>query len=323
MRRKLIMLTAVLMMTGSMAITSYAAWQQDEVGYWYVFDNGGYARSLIIAIDGVNYAFDQNAYMVKGWYNLNGDWYYFDPETGAQVTGWKNIDNNWYYLDPANSGIMHTSWLNIARKRYYLDENGIMKTGGFSVDGYFYFTESDGSLRRNTSETRNGVTIRYDEDGRQWYKNEENVINGKAGGDSWLPVLEDTALINQRESVKESNQYYIEEMKDELSEDFKKEVCKATGKAGLDRKIAKWTKRANYKLGELLVPQTEIDAYVSLVVAARYGGDTGSWEYKYTETLEDGSTRERTYWYYGNSEDRPSYNYDYDEDYDYDYDEEE
>lgn len=310
MRRGAIILTIGLLMAGSMTMPSYADWQQDEAGYWYVFDNGGYARSQIIAIDGVNYAFDQNAYMVKGWYNQNGDWYYFDPITGAQVTGWKEIDNNWYYFNPANSGIMHTSWLNIAKKRYYMDENGIMKKGGFSVDGYFYFTELDGSLRRNTSETENGVTIRYDEDGKQWYKNDENVINGKAGGDSWLPVLENTALIRQRESVKESNQSYIEDMKDELSEDFKKEVSKATGKMGLERKIAKWTKRANRRLSELMVPQEEIDAYVKLVVAAQYGGETGSWEYQYTETRDDGTVTEHSYWYYGSSKDYSSYEYD-------------
>lgn len=299
MSKKKALLIATVALAAMMVFPAYAGWEQDEKGYWYMFDSGSYARSQIVGIDGVNYAFDQQAYMVKGWYNVGADWYYFSPESGAQVTGWQQVDGTWYYLNPANSGIMQKSWFKQANKLYYFEASGAMKTGAFIVDGYYYFAESDGSLRRNQVETQNGVTIRYDDDGKQWYKNAETTVNSQNGGDGWLPVLEDSALIDQRREVQESNQEYIEEKKDELYENFKEEVSKSTGTKSRQNKIEKWKTKANTQLKKLALSQQEIDDYIREVVSAEYGDDNGSWEYEYTEKNADGSTTTWKYTYRG------------------------
>lgn len=280
---------AAAVMTVVMTMPVFAGtWGQDETGYWYQNDSGSYARDQFMNIDGVNYAFNPQAYMVTGWYNHNGSWYYFDPATGAQVTGWLDQNGTWYYLNPS-TGAMQTSWLKQGADIYYFDESGAMKTGSFTVDGYYYFAETSGALRRNKVETEGGITIRYDEEGRQWYKNDENRVNSASGGDLWLPLLEAEALQQQRAEIQESNQEYIMEKKDDLYEEYKEEVLTATTSARRTTRTEKWVDKVNRQLSALYVPQEEIDEYVRDVKYGIYGNDD---------------------YYYD----------DYDDDYDYDYD---
>ena len=274
MKKRWSVLITAAVMAVAMAAPAYAgAWGQDETGYWYQNDSGSYARDQIMNIDGVNYGFNAQAYMATGWYQSNGQWYYFDLTSGAQLTGWQKIDNAWYYMNPAD-GKMQTSWLNHGGQRYYLDPaSGAMKTGAFTVDGYFYFAEADGSLRRNKLEKENGITIRYDDEGRQWYKNSETTINGKNDGESWLPVLAADELAQQRAEVQESNADYIIEIKDELYEEYKDNVVTASTYKTRESRTEKWILKVNRQLSELYVPQEEIDQYIKDVKYGIYGND--------------------------------------------------
>lgn len=291
MMKKEMMVMATAAMTAAMTITAFAGWDQDEKGYWYLNDSGSYARDQIMNIDGVNYAFDQQAYMVKGWYQQNGNWYYFSTESGGQMTGWQQIDGKWYYLNPDNGGIMQTGWLNHSGKRYHMDESGVMNVGAFVADGFYYFAETDGSLRRNTIDKENGITIRYDEEGREWYKNEESLVNSQNGGESWLPLLEDTALMQQRSEIQESNAEFIEETKDDLYEKYKAEISTAKNSTSRQRKIEKWKDKATRQLSKLAVPQEEIDAYINEVIQACYEEDNSSADdyddYDYEDDWDD------------------------------------
>lgn len=328
MKKKHIVLTAAATALSVMlAVPAYAAgWDRDERGYWYLFDNGAYARDQIIAIDGVNYGFNPEAYMVEGWYYYQSNWYYFAPGSGAQVLGWLQLDNKWYYLNPSNGGIMQTGWLDIGRNRYYLDESGVMKVGAFNVDGYYYYAEDDGSLRRNTTETENGISIRYDENGRQMYRNPESELNGKNGGEVWLPVLEQNALLEQRSEIQSSNAEFISQTKLSLYDDFKDYVSRSKNDNDLQKRIEKWKVKAAKKLAELSVSQAEIDVFLDDAVHARLDGDRGMFNYNYTETNEDGSTTTHTYTYWSDDY-KPSWGEDeeeeeeteeeYDENYDY------
>ncbi len=284
-RTKGIIMTAI--MAAVMVIPAYAGtWAQDEIGYWYQNDSGSYARDQIMNIDGVNYGFNQQAYMVTGWFNFGGSWYYFDPATGAQMSGWQFIDNAWYYLNPSNGNVMQTGFVKIGNDIYYMDTNGIMKTGTFFADGYTYFAETSGAIRRNTLETEGNITIRYDEEGRQWYKNDENRINNQSGGDLWLPLLDADGLREQRAAVQESNADYIIEVKDELLEDYREDVLEADY-SKRSSKLEKWVNKVNRKLGELYADQTEIDDFISDVKSGIYGDDeyydeeTGDYSYEY------------------------------------------
>lgn len=270
MIKKMSVTCVAALLTVAMTIPTFGGWDQDEKGYWYLNDSGSYARDQIMNIDGVNYAFDQQAYMVKGWYQKDGEWYYFSPESGGQLLGWQQMDGKWYYLNPDNEGGMVTGWLNQGAKRYHFDENGIMSVGAFVANGFYYFAEMDGSLRRNTIEKENGITIRYDDEGKEWYKNEESAINSQNGGESWLPLLEDSALKLQRSEIQESNEEYILEIKDKLAEEYSQEISSAKTSASRQRKIDKWKDKVTRQLTKLALSQEDIDSYINEVLLARY-----------------------------------------------------
>lgn len=256
---------------GAMIFPAFAGWEGSaETSYQYKFDSGAYARSQIVTLDGVNYGFDQNANMVKGWMKQgDGSWCYFSPETGEQMYGWQKINETWYYLNSAKGGATQTGMLALGGKRYYFDESGAMKTGSFEYNGYTYFAEADGNLRRNMIQTENGISIRYDDEGKEWYRNAENIVNGKGGGDTWLPLLAGSALDEQRSSVQESNQDIIREYKDDLYEEYKEKVLKVkyTKRA---ESLKKWVDKVQRKLGELYLSEEEISDYIYEVKNAQY-----------------------------------------------------
>lgn len=257
----------------AMAFTAFAGWGQDENGHYYQFDSGAYARDQIVEIDGVRYAFNSQAYMVNGWYKDISDWYFCAPEMGgAIITGWRQIDGSWYYFNPDRQGAMHMSWLDQGGKRYYFDANGVMVTGSFNVDNSVYFAEANGELRRSTRTEENGITIRYDETGKEWYKNTENVVNHQGGGELWLPLLPGDDLARQREIVQQDNGYLIQEQKELLYEEYKEKVVKAEYSKREKRRV-KWEAKAKKTLEKYYVDLNEITEYISDVITNRYDPD--------------------------------------------------
>lgn len=78
-------------------IKTFAAWKQDNVGWWYT--------------EGNEYA--------TGWRSINGEWYYFDGN-GYMKTGWVQYQGKWYYL--YSSGAMAKS---TTIGSYSVDSNGV------------------------------------------------------------------------------------------------------------------------------------------------------------------------------------------------------
>ena len=79
-----------LIITGLMATTTIttlsipaeAKWLNNHIGWWYTINE------------------DDSQYINNTWYNINGEWYYFDKQ-GYMVTGWfkSPYSGKWYYLD--------------------------------------------------------------------------------------------------------------------------------------------------------------------------------------------------------------------------------
>ena len=74
----------------------------------------------------------------KGWKEIFGSWYYFDPLTGKMQDGWILADGKWYFLktDTANWGKMAQGWTWVDGYCYFLKENGTMATEEKTPDGY-------------------------------------------------------------------------------------------------------------------------------------------------------------------------------------------
>ena len=64
---------------------SVGTWTKDEKGYRFIDNKGYVARSSWKKINGEWYFFDNNAYMVTGWYLVNNVWYYMDTQSGAML----------------------------------------------------------------------------------------------------------------------------------------------------------------------------------------------------------------------------------------------
>ena len=74
----------------------------------------------------------------KGWKEISGSWYYFDPLTGKMQDGWILADGKWYFLktDTANWGKMAQGWTWVDGYCYFLKDNGTMATEEKPPDGY-------------------------------------------------------------------------------------------------------------------------------------------------------------------------------------------
>ncbi len=74
----------------------------------------------------------------KGWKEISGSWYYFDPFTGKMQDGWILADGKWYFLktDTANWGKMAQGWTWVDGYCYFLKDNGTMATEEKTPDGY-------------------------------------------------------------------------------------------------------------------------------------------------------------------------------------------
>ena len=105
-------------------VDASGAWRYDQwiystyAGkYWYRYAEGESPSDGMVEISGKTYCFDENGYMVTGWYHdeETQEWYYFQ-EDGARV---------------------HSGWYWIGGKCYYFDmETGVMASDEY-VDGYY------------------------------------------------------------------------------------------------------------------------------------------------------------------------------------------
>lgn len=193
-----------------------SAWRYIN-GNWYYFNHeGGMVDSPIWEVDGRPNRFASDGRWLgyenqTGWVKVRGRWYYIHSDkslasgtetingvtyyfewdntllvntvvdntwwvdaNGVRDTrdGWKTDGSNWYYV---KDGKMYSGWLTIGGKKYYLGYE--MCIGGYYVDGYYRFFDTDGIYRTSpngwVSVKRDGKT--------EWYYLE----NGMPVTDEW------------------------------------------------------------------------------------------------------------------------------------------
>ena len=105
------------------------------MGWWYQYDNKTYPKNgwAKLKYNGKEewYFFDQNGYMVTGWVQWNGKWYYMstasDGTNGIMLTGWQNISGKRYYFSEAADSTIGIMMTNIRIQEFYLGEDGIAR----------------------------------------------------------------------------------------------------------------------------------------------------------------------------------------------------
>ena len=109
-------------------------------------------------VDGKWYYLNSKGGMETGWKYLGRKWYYLKTD-GSMATHWQLLNDIWYYFDPS-SGVMASAprycvsaYKGAHNDYYFFYENGKLGTGkGWKKNGgYWYYTNSEGILYRNTT----------------------------------------------------------------------------------------------------------------------------------------------------------------------------
>lgn len=155
------------------------AWVQDAKGWKCKAADGTWYTNCWKELTYQNekswYRFDAQGYLVTGWYQENGTWYYLNPKSdgklGKMMTGWQYINDIWYYFTE-NAGdkqgaMFCKRWAELPYNGtvewYYFDENGTMKTDWLTQDEnkFYLYPIADG--------TRGRMLTGWQKIGDNWY----------------------------------------------------------------------------------------------------------------------------------------------------------
>lgn len=106
----------------------------EEAGWKYRYINGSYPKNIWLELkwNGATdwYRFDENGYMVTGWFHDGTNWYYrhntADGRRGHMYLGWHQIDGKWYYFSQEGNGTKGAMLYNTSTPDgYVVDEHGV------------------------------------------------------------------------------------------------------------------------------------------------------------------------------------------------------
>ena len=140
-------------------------------GLCIMFPLTAQAGQLIRDGNGIRYREDDGSLKI-GWHKEeNGDWYFFDTETGEAKTGLFSLDGKTYYFQE-NDGVLQTNCKrDIEGTVWQLDGNGSGKPLGSSYQGWlndaagWKYRFSDGKLVTNAWYQDKGLWYFFDENG--------------------------------------------------------------------------------------------------------------------------------------------------------------
>ncbi|MGI6006700.1 MAG: polysaccharide deacetylase family protein [Ruminococcus sp.] len=174
-------------------------WTIDDRGWQYTDAGGQLIKDQWQSIDGKEYCFDENGYMVTGWIQQGDNWYYLD-QAGEKETGWIQEGKKRYYL--GKDGVMLTGWQTIGQTKYHFEENGALSTGWVQDgDVYYYITE--------TGEPHTGWLV---DGGKYYYMDEQGVMQTGwfQDGSAWYYLGADGAAVNGWQTVDSKNYFFDE-----------------------------------------------------------------------------------------------------------------
>ena len=172
-----------------------------DAWYWLdAVDNGKKAVSKDVyqESDGGKWVrYDENGHMIKGENCQNGNWYYFEPVTGAMIHGpWTLPDGRKVYYD-LTTGIMQYGNVSINGSLYYFDPvYGTMKSGALTN---FWVTDGNGKSFWYESWVRQGW-----QPSNANYRGKE-IYDPASGAWYWLDNVQQGAKATSKEVYQDSN----------------------------------------------------------------------------------------------------------------------
>lgn len=162
---------------------SFASWKEGETGIQYEDENGELVKGFY-NLDENLYFFDENGYLVTGkFFCEDNQKYYYADDSGVVQTGIIKLKDKFYIAD--DSGVIQTGFVEYENQRYFFDgaanmvrgwfksegnwyyanEEGIIMTGFISNEGYRYYLNPDGTRVSDTIMEIDGQTYVFNKDG--------------------------------------------------------------------------------------------------------------------------------------------------------------
>ena len=122
-------------------------WVKDGINWYMLNEDGTMKADEMIRIDNDLYYFRSwGAMLYDNWHmDADGNLYYFRGWGAALNTGWMQLDGEWYYFDPETCAAKKDTLETIDADLYAFDENGVMRHDSWvSSDGNLYYMRSWG-----------------------------------------------------------------------------------------------------------------------------------------------------------------------------------
>ncbi len=165
----------------------------------YMFDEEGLMQTGNITIDGHTYEFDENGQLVKGSLEKNSDGTYSYYINGELQRGWFEIDGKWYYFSRTKGYKTHSGRVTINKMEFVFSDDGYVVEGCWNetelgtsyydgpnpvtglkeIDGYtYYFNPEDTYMLVNESVEIDGDIYSFGSNGRFRHYGEHVDDNG-------------------------------------------------------------------------------------------------------------------------------------------------
>lgn len=122
-------------------------WQQDSIGWWYVYSDGTYPKSKWFQVSSEWYYADEKGYCYQNrWLQDKGYWYYLKDDCSMACNEWVKVENKWYRFN--TEGAMLYKWYqNDKNEWFYLNKDGAMVIGWQTIDNKQYYFNKDGVMQ--------------------------------------------------------------------------------------------------------------------------------------------------------------------------------
>lgn len=134
-----------------------SGWQYDDLGYYYIDENGLILTGFSIINNGYYY-FDEDGYAISGFYSPYSTTYYL-TEKGKITYNFQIIDDYLYYF--GLDGEMRTGWREIDGKIYYFSDDGRALTGKHVINSESFEFSDKGVLKSTNKPENDYVEFEY------------------------------------------------------------------------------------------------------------------------------------------------------------------
>ena len=125
-------------------------------------------KGSLVKKKGDTYCRTEDGEYLTGFQEVDGNLYYFDPDTKKMVVGWNTIDNEKYYMGKSN-GVVRRGMKKIDEKFYYFHpETGVMQKGYQKINGYTYYFSKKTGIRATKWQTIGDGKAYFGSIGRMW-----------------------------------------------------------------------------------------------------------------------------------------------------------